>query len=305
MARLIAAAGIALLLLGCSSAPDQPEQIFERQNQGSRYADFGNAYFAQGQYPRALYFFQLALNEHRAVDNEEGICRSLNSVGSVYLAAGHLDAAERNFRDALSIAEKLEDPALIALSHNNTGELALRREKATEAVGSFERALEYVSSEDRAQEAIIRHNLGVALLRQNNLEDAEASFRRALSLNEAEKRKAEAAANWYMLASLRSRQGDYPEAADYARRALELDKQMENSLGIAKDLKALGTIHARMEELPLALDYTRRALEVYVALNMVRETGETLETLEALSRQAGDENGAEEYRRQRERLEDI
>lgn len=305
MARIAAVLGIAVLLLGCSSAPDQPEEVFERQNQGSTYADFGNAYFAQGQYPRALYFFQLALNEHRAVDNEVGICRSLNSVGSVYLAAGHLDAAERSFGDALSIAEKLEEPALLSLSQNNLGELALRRDNPAEAVDSFEAALEYVSAEDRPQEAIVRHNLGVALLREGSVEAAEDSFRRALSLNEAENRKTEAAANWYMLASLRSRQGDYPEAADYARRALDLDKQMENSLGIAKDLRALGAIHTRMEELPEALDYTRRALEVYVALNMVRETGETLETLESLSRQAGEEDEADEYRRQRERLEGL
>jgi len=235
---LVALAAVLLAVSGCSSAPDPPEEIVKRQNQGATYADFGNAYFAQGQYPRALYFFQLALNEHQAVDNEAGVCRSLNSIGSVYLAAGRLESAERNFADALALAEKLEDPALLSLSHNNIGELSLRREETAEAAEAFGRALDFTDSGDRSREAIIRHNLGVALLRQDSLEDAEASFRAALALNEAEGRKSEQAANWYMLAALRSRGGDYPEAAVYARRALELDKQMENSLGIAKDLEA-------------------------------------------------------------------
>lgn len=299
----LALVGALLLVSGCSSAPDPPEEIVERQNQGATYADFGNAYFAQGQYSQALYFFQLALNEHRAVDNEAGICRSLNSIGSVYLAAGRLESAESAFTDALAVSEKLADNELLSLSHNNMGELSLRRREPTEAAGSFERSLSYTDPEDRSQEAIIRHNLGVAFLRMDNLIEAESSFRAALALNESERRKAEQAANWYMLAALRSRQENYPEAAIYARRALDLDKQMENSVGIAKDLRALGAIHARMQELPIALDYTRRALEVYVALNMVRETRDTLQELETLSREAGREEDAEEYRRQRERLE--
>jgi hypothetical protein len=62
-------AGIAVLLVllvftGCSSAPDEPESVVETKNRATRYTEFGNAHFSRGDYPLALRFFDLALQDN-------------------------------------------------------------------------------------------------------------------------------------------------------------------------------------------------------------------------------------------------
>ena len=66
------------LIVSCSSAPKQTEEITDKKHRAAEYTKFGNSYYNEGRYNQALQFFTLALNDNISVDNEEGIVRVLD-----------------------------------------------------------------------------------------------------------------------------------------------------------------------------------------------------------------------------------
>ena len=80
----------------------------------------------------------------------------------------------------------------------------------------------------------------------------------------------EAAADYYMLASVYSKQGDYASARKNLLVALDLDKKIENSLGIAKDLSALGIVARKSGDAEAAFSYLQRAYLVYTTVGIAR-----------------------------------
>lgn len=292
------------LASSCSSSPDPPEAVFDTRNQASRYAEFGNAHFADAQYDLALSFFELALEENTSVDNQPGIAGNHNSIGRVYLAVGRIAAAQSNFRRALEVAGRHDAPEALVQAHANLGELYLYQDRTEEAAAALEEAQAILEAEELGADPIVLHNLAVVRMRQGSLDEAQRLLSEAATLNEERSAWAELASNQYMLASLESRRENLSAAIERAALALEYDKRAENSPGIAKDLHALGRLNRRSGNLEESYDYLQRALRVTIALNQFEETRRNLRLLIEVAGEIGDQEGAEEYKRQLDLLDE-
>ncbi len=283
-----------VLLASCSSAPGPEEEVTAKRRKAAEYSEYGNNYYNQGMYGKALELYELALAYNGAADYRPGIVRSYNALGKTYLALGRLEEAASRFDRALRMALELDDPRLICRSLNNRGELELRREDFEAGLDLFRRAEERfergVPDPDRA---IVYNNMGTGYKRLGKPGRALEFFQRALELNERERLAEEAATNCFMIASVLSEQGEYDQALEYAERALDWDKKVENSLGIAKDYLALGLISKRVARYEEAFGYFESGLFVYRSLavlhsglnieadvkKMLRELIETAELL--------------------------
>jgi tetratricopeptide (TPR) repeat protein len=298
LAALAALAAALLALAACSTAPKPRTEVVARKDQAAEYAAAGNARYALGDYRQAQTLFALALNENIAVDAEEGIAVSCNSLGKVHLALGELDAAERYFREARRLAERRADRRLAAQSASNLGELYLARGQVEQAEESLLEAAAQLPVKDPGPEgAIIFHNLGSVLKRRERLPEALGYFEQALAINLQHKRYEEAASNYYMIASIQSKQGDTGTAIRTLNQALHYDRLMEKSLGIAKDLAALGALYRKLGEEAAALDSYRRSLQVYQSLSLGQEARRLLPPLIELAERAGFSDEAQAYRR--------
>jgi tetratricopeptide (TPR) repeat protein len=273
-------------LIACSSAPKQPAEVTDKQNKAAEFAQSGNSYYTQGMYERALEFFKLALAYNGAVYNEPGIAQSYNSIGKVYLAQGYPDTAAAYYQKARAMVADLNEPFILAQSINNLGELALSKSDYTGALKQFEEAFtlikqaESTTPGDRKSagglaayqaevvctKAVILHNLGACYKQFKETEKAFTYLQQALTINLARKKYEEVAANYYMLASLYSEQGDYEKSKAHILQALAYDIKVENSLGIAKDYLALGLIYNKLEQTAEAYTYFKRSLFVYRSL---------------------------------------
>jgi len=264
-------------LFTCSTAPKVPEEVSEKRNKAVEYAEYGNRYYRQGLYSKALEMFSLSLAYCGSVDYEPGIVRSYNSLGKVYMALGKVQEAELNFNRAFGISQRLEDPVLSSQTLTNRGEVFLRRGEYDAALKVFTEALENENRLEDPDRAIIYHNLGSLYRRMNRRDTALGYLQKAVELNERSKRSEELASNYYMLASLFSEQKNYEEAEGNALLALKYDKKVENSLGIAKDYLALGIISRKSGSLESAFRYLEQSLFVYrslVILNPILNLGE-------------------------------
>jgi tetratricopeptide (TPR) repeat protein len=296
-ARKLCILGIIAILVSCSSAPPAKNEVFEKRNTAARYLEFGNRYFKDVQYDPALRFYELAAEFYASVDDQEGLVTAHNSIGKVHFINGNLSTALTNYRKSYEISESIKNASLLLQSANNIGEVHIRRAENAEALAIFEKTLSTrdVTREESKELAVLYHNRGAVLRNMGRTDEALGETEKARALNLAAKRFEELASNYYLLSSIHSRRGDFPEALKFAELALDYDKKMENSLGIAQDLTAIGIILDKMEKTSTAHDMYKRAFIVYRALRHIPGMARTLEALESTSIKLGQNEEAEQY----------
>ena len=290
---------LGLVFLGaCSSAPDPPQEVYDKHNQAARNLEAGNRYFREAQYNQALEFYQLALEASRAVDNAEGQVTALNSIGKTFFLAGEEEKAAAYYEQAQVLAEKSDSPVLILQCANNTGELYMRRGEISAAREIYRKALAAAESGAKGSPelAVLYHNMGACLREAGELSEARGFAEKAAAMNRDAKHFTELAANHYLLASIYFRENKLPEARENALAALDYDKRMENSLGIAQDLLALGSITEKAGAAAEAHDAYKRAFLAYRALAYVPGMRRSLEKLIDSSEALNLKEETEQYR---------
>ena len=302
----LAAVGAVLSLLtlaSCSTAPQKSDTVTTMKSQAAQDSITGDSYFRQGRFDLALQFFQKSLNENTAVDNGEGVIQSYNAIGKTYMALGSLDRAEEIFLAARDRARS-GAPELLFVSTNNLGELYLARAEPQKALALFEEALAMpAASRTNAQTGVLYHNLGTAEKDLGDAAKALAYYGKSLGINLSNKFTEQAAANYYMMAAVHSKNGDFEEAGKDAFLALEADKKIENSPGIAQDLYALGLIANRRRDSAAAYDYFQRSFLVFTALEIKPQMKKSLAELIGAAEALGKKPEAESYRKQLAELE--
>jgi len=294
---------VALLMAGCSSAPKPKLEINSVKNEAAQYTTAGNAYFDQGNYSEARKFFELALQDNLSIYNEPGMVGSYNSLGKVYLAVGDLDGAEVDFRNAQDVAKRLNNLELLIETESNLGELQLARGQRSEALATFKGALAKAADPQSLIAARLDHNIGAAYKELGDYASALEFLERSLALHLALKAAGEQASDYYMIASVYSKENDFKQATDYATLALASDQKMENKPGIASDLLALGLIAERSGDLKTA--YTRyfASFQVYKSIGLVANVKELLGRLARIASDLGRPNEAASYRQALKSLE--
>ena len=210
-----AALVLALLLFGPARRPTgHTVKLQAAQNTAS-----GEGYYRQGRYDLALQFFSKALSQYTSVDDGAGIVRSYNAVGKSYIALGSLDQAEDN--PAAGPREgAVGGPSLLFDSSNNLGELYLAKGMPQKALATLQEAPAGAASHDPARAALLDHNLGTAEKNLGNTSEALGYFGQSLATNLSNKLISEAASDYYMIASVYSRDGKYDDALANASLAL-------------------------------------------------------------------------------------
>ncbi|MFO7849013.1 MAG: tetratricopeptide repeat protein [Spirochaetia bacterium] len=292
--------------ISCSTAPKDSQPTREVSKTASEYAVFGNKFYREGRYREAEEMYLYSLQYYRRIDNRVGILNSYNSLGKTYLADDSAEDAERVFKTALRISERIEREGVFPQEElaplraeiiNNLGETALRRGNNDSALEHFNAGIEILSSKEHEKElAVLLHNRGSVYVRKGSYEKAREDLMSSLKINSSLEAHTERASNYYMLSRLASREGDFTLAKTYGLKALEFDKISENSVGIAQDLIALGHIAAEENKLAESGDYYIRAYRIYDSLNLdsgVEKVVEYLRRVGADSYIAEEEPGVE------------
>lgn len=160
---------------------------------------------------------------------------------------GHIDEAEKDYKDAVDIALKIQPPDLrVVMSLWHLGNCYLTRKDFSDAQAAFDRELGVATSlygKDSPNLTIPLHNLGMTALLQDDYASADKYFSRVIDLNEktfgADSRQVSQAL--VVAAQVPFKQKKYDEAESDLTHAVQIDESL-NGKGSIYDLMSLGAL---------------------------------------------------------------
>lgn len=137
-----------------------------------------------GNYPAAIAAYREAVELRRTLSEEsEDVAMVINDLADAERSSGDLDAAERDYQEALRIAHAVDDREGIAIYTSNLANVALDRENWPDAETLAREAL-FLSEKVGRKELIASdcRRLAIALARQGRKADARPHAQRAVEI---------------------------------------------------------------------------------------------------------------------------
>ena len=167
------------------------------------------------------------------------------TLGILAQLRGDFAAAERSYRQALEIFERIGDQAGMSVGYHQLGMLAERRGDFAAAERSYRQALEiFERIGDQAGMSVGYHQLGMLAERRGDYEAAEPLYRRALEISERIGDQAGVATSYTTLAGLSEAAGNLDEAVTYRAGALAI--RLNIGIATAAEIQPLTGLRRRL-----------------------------------------------------------
>jgi tetratricopeptide (TPR) repeat protein len=230
---------------GPSSIPPTPQrgalslQVDALQEQGSRWRVEGNR-------GRARQSFEQAKVIAESIDERPALADIFHELGGLALDDGLVSQSILLHRRGLDLTEQLGDTnrIMVSLGALAAAEDCAGHTEAAESLYGQAMTLARQQQDGGAQ-AVLLNNLGLLRQRKGDVEAAREAYRQASEMNRELGHGEAEASNHVNLGLLAEAQQNFGQADREFARALELDKQVENRRGIAADLASLGRVAVR------------------------------------------------------------
>jgi len=263
---------VLVLLASCSSVPKRPAEIFSIQSMADTLIGLANKEADQGNYEEALTLLTEAWR--LAVTTDRPALRIRVNMGraNAMYSLGRVEEAERVWRNAEIESNFNEEPMLASACRVYRARSTLISGKTTpeEVLTLIEKEIN-VLKPDRQLYAMAWTVKGMAEKDLGHYADAEKSVMNALSIHEKDNYLEQTAYDWYLIASIRSVEGNYRPAIEALNKALHFDRRAENTFGLAMDWAALGDVFAKAGNNGAANMSWRRSAEIFRAMEPAKE----------------------------------
>lgn len=249
------------ILGSCSSAPKTPPQSLVVRNEAGRLVLLGAKSLREGQPAAARDYYMEAYRLYTLVDETEGRIRALDGLGRV----PGLDF--NAWQKAQEIADLAEDQGLVALAALLKAEELLFSGEAgslDQAKNILVQAITSLGSRPSDKARAFRL-YGTVLKQLEQYDEAIAVLKQAIEIDKKNKSFIELASDFYITASVYSKQGDYKSVVNYLKSAIEYDQRAENGSGLGSDYLALGTVYEKAGDIVRARQNYEKALDIYTA----------------------------------------
>ncbi len=255
----------------------------------------GNAYYFQGDYARAIDFYQQHLAIARKTGDEVGIGAALGNLGAAYNSQGDYARAVNFYHQSLDISRKIGDKAGIGMVLGNLGNVYNFQGDYTRAINFYHQSLEIAREiEDKAGVGRALCNLGNSYYFQGDYTCAIDFYQQYLAIAREIGDKAGIGTALGNLGNAYDSQGDYAHTIDFYQQYLAIAKEIGDKAAISRALGNLGNVYNFQGYYGRALDFYQQSLDIareigdrYVEGMAVGNYGETLIKIEQYSQAQG------------------
>ena len=193
------------------------------QGVAASFVSLGNAYYALGQYEKAIEYYKLSLDLSKKINDRQGEANSLGNLGVVYQSLGQYKKAIDYHQQSLDIKKEISDRQGEVASLGNLG-------NAYYSLEQYQKAIEY-------------YKLSLDLSKKIDDRQGEAN-----SLNNSGE----------VYQSL----GQYEKAIHYYQQSLDIKKNIGDRQGIAHSLGGLGLAYKSLGQYQKAIEYYQQSLTI-------------------------------------------
>jgi len=250
----------------CSSAPDNPGDIYFLRPQAEEGLETANREAAKGNFEIALSLLTGHKRSAVLTDDISLIVRVTLSKGNVLFSLGRYDEAFAEWDYALSEAALTGNVELISISRifYARGNLLSQRASAQSVLDEIAR--ESANLKNRLYTAFSWQVRGLALRDLNRWREAEDAIKQSLLIHEKDKHLENASYDWYIIASIRSLSGDFSGALQALETSIVIDRRIENSWGLASSWRAKGDVLRKAGREAEAVEAYTRARTIYAQM---------------------------------------
>lgn len=161
---------------------------------------------------------------------------------------------------ALGMAEKIGNPAALAIAHNNLGSIYHDISDYPKALEHYIKSLDYKETRQMSMTLI---NIGGIYLEQDNYSKALEYIGRSLKINRLNGVLDEQAIALSKIGDIYRKKGDYIKSLDYYSQSQKIYEEFGHKIGVANIYNSIGELFEVQDAYTMALDNYRKGLKIY------------------------------------------
>ncbi len=194
-----------------------------RKGMSASYNNIGAIHQYQGNYPKALEYYQKSLKIKEELGGRKGMSSSYNNIGAIHYYQGNYPKALEYYQKSLKIREELGNRKGMSASYNNIG--LIHNEQ-----GNYPRALEYFQKSLKIKE--------------------ELGDRKGMSYC------------YGNIGIIHKNQGNYPKALEYYQKSLKIFEKLGDRQGIAQILVNIAGLNIELKNYTKAIEQANKCLNI-------------------------------------------
>ncbi|MGC8802631.1 MAG: tetratricopeptide repeat protein, partial [Bacteroidales bacterium] len=253
------------------------------------------AYYRKGVIEKALQCYLKALELAKQVNSRMQV-DILNDIGVLYKSQGDYLKAIEYFQRNLEYVEANKDSVLIGRTLNNLANVYFSYGVYTKAIEFYEKATDIFMRLGKLNYVgYLYMNTGVAYKKINANEKALEYFRKSQQIFTKIGFKPGLAQVNGEMGTFYAEQGDYNRALRYVEESLNVYKSLGEKLLIAQALRQLGEIYQKAGSYGTALQYYKQSVALFKELNAKKELLDSYENMASVYSAIGNYKQAYEY----------
>jgi serine phosphatase RsbU (regulator of sigma subunit) len=255
----------------------------------------GIAYYRKGVIEKALQSYLKALELAKSVNSRMQV-DILNDIGVLYKSQGNYLKAIEYFQRNLEYVETHKDSVLIGRTLNNLANVYFSYGVYTKAIEYYERATDiFLRLKKLNYVGYLYMNTGVAYKKLNDNQKALEYFHKSQEIFTKIGFKPGLAQVNGEIGTFYAERGDYNRALRYAEDALNVYKSLGEKLLIGQALRQLGEIYQKAGSYATSLQYYKQSIEIFKELNAKKELLDSYENMASVYSSIGNYKQAYEY----------
>jgi len=254
--------------------------------EGALAKDLGLSYQDQGDWERAIAYYEHSLALKEKVGDEYGMAPTFHDLGLVYQYKGDLDKAIEYHERSLAIVEKIGDEDGMSRILNSLGDVYQARGDWEQAIAYYEHSLairEKVGDEHGM--ATTFNSLGSVYRARGEWEQAIAYYERSLAIWEKVGGEQGMAATFNNLGRVYQAKGDWEQAIACYERSLAIREEMGDARGMAISCNNMAMLYRDQGRLQEAIPLFGKSLEVFERIGDKLRADAVRENLEIAKRE--------------------